>query len=230
MRYTAWKMPVFGKFVVRNFPHSDWIRRDTPYLYMKNVRIWKISGPYFPAFGLNTERYSVSLRIQSECGKTQTRKTSNRDTFNAVIDELNWIESFYFMLTKNTCSISRWVWNTKRKKSYIRLVMKVSPLDTRHGLCLPQTFRGSEKTFSERLLHVQFRSCIQGQWKIYLKDLNGNLINTFLKLLKKILMDKTPTEFALEGEGTFCYYGKFTVFWTLWIFPLHMPLQKWRKM
>ena len=32
------------------------------------------SGPYFPAFGLNTERYSVSLRIQSECGKMRTEK------------------------------------------------------------------------------------------------------------------------------------------------------------
>ena len=34
------------------------------------------SGPYFPTFGLNTERYWVSLRIQSECAKTQTRKNS----------------------------------------------------------------------------------------------------------------------------------------------------------
>ena len=36
---------------------------------MKSVRIWIYSGPHFPAFGLNTERYFVSLRIQSECGK-----------------------------------------------------------------------------------------------------------------------------------------------------------------
>ena len=34
------------------------------------------SGPYFPAFGLNTERYEVSLRIQSECGKIRSRKNS----------------------------------------------------------------------------------------------------------------------------------------------------------
>ena len=34
------------------------------------------SGQYFPAFGLNTERYEVSLRIQSECGKIRTRKNS----------------------------------------------------------------------------------------------------------------------------------------------------------
>ena len=40
--------------------------------------------PYFPAFGLNTERYSVSLRIQSECGKIQTSKTPNTGTFEAV--------------------------------------------------------------------------------------------------------------------------------------------------
>ena len=31
------------------------------------------SGPYFPAFGLNTERYEVSIRIQSEY-KIRTRK------------------------------------------------------------------------------------------------------------------------------------------------------------
>ena len=41
---TTWKVPVFGVFLVRIFPHSDWIRRDT-----------------------------VSLRIQSDCGKIRTR-------------------------------------------------------------------------------------------------------------------------------------------------------------
>ena len=33
---------------------------------VKIVRIQSCSGPHFPAFGLNKERYSVSLRIQSE--------------------------------------------------------------------------------------------------------------------------------------------------------------------
>ena len=27
--YTVWKVSVFGVFLVRIFPHSDWIRRDT---------------------------------------------------------------------------------------------------------------------------------------------------------------------------------------------------------
>ena len=44
--------------------------------------VWNVSkygvfsGQYFPAFGLNAERYFVSLRIQSRCGKIQIRKNS----------------------------------------------------------------------------------------------------------------------------------------------------------
>ena len=52
--------------------------------YVKNVRIRSYSGPYFPAFGLNTDRYGVSLRVQSECGKMRTRITPNTDIFHSV--------------------------------------------------------------------------------------------------------------------------------------------------
>ena len=51
---------------------------------MKSVRIRSYSGPDFPTFGVNTERYSVSFRIQSERGNMQTRITPNMDTFYAV--------------------------------------------------------------------------------------------------------------------------------------------------
>ena len=51
---------------------------------VKSVRIRSFSGPYFPAFGLNTERYGVSLHIQSECGKIRPKKTPNTDTFHAA--------------------------------------------------------------------------------------------------------------------------------------------------
>ena len=44
----------------------------------------EFSGPYFSALGLHTERYYISLRIQSNCGKIQTRQTPNTDNFNAV--------------------------------------------------------------------------------------------------------------------------------------------------
>ena len=48
---------------------------------IKSVRIWIFSSLYFPAFGLNTETYSANLHVQSECGKLQTRKTPNTNTF-----------------------------------------------------------------------------------------------------------------------------------------------------
>ena len=52
---------------------------------MESVPIRRFSGPYFPAFGLNTERYGVSLRIQSEWGKMRTKKTPNTGTFHTLI-------------------------------------------------------------------------------------------------------------------------------------------------
>ena len=51
---------------------------------VKSVRIRSYYGPHFSAFGLNTERYSTPLRIQSECGKIRTRITPNTGTFYAV--------------------------------------------------------------------------------------------------------------------------------------------------
>ena len=41
---------------------------------VKSVRIRSFSGPYFSAFGLNTERYGVSLCTQSKCGKDGPEK------------------------------------------------------------------------------------------------------------------------------------------------------------
>ena len=57
MNRTAWKVSVFGVFVV---------------------------SPYFPVFGLNTERYAVSFQIQSEWGKVLTGKAPNADSFHAL--------------------------------------------------------------------------------------------------------------------------------------------------
>ena len=45
--------------------------RSTRYC-VKNVPIRSYSSPCFPAFGLNTERYSVSVCIQSERGENNT--------------------------------------------------------------------------------------------------------------------------------------------------------------
>ena len=50
---------------------------------VKGVRIRIYYSP--PASGLNTERYSLSLRIQSKCGEMRTRITPNTDTFYVVM-------------------------------------------------------------------------------------------------------------------------------------------------
>ena len=61
--------------------------------------------------GLNTERYSVSLRIHSKCEKMQTRITPNTDTFYAVciipffnISWLSW---------SNNTVFARFIWVDK---------------------------------------------------------------------------------------------------------------------
>ena len=53
---------------------------------VKSVRIRNFSGPYFPASGLNTERFSLSLRIQSECGKIRTRKTRLKEGISTLVN------------------------------------------------------------------------------------------------------------------------------------------------
>ena len=52
---------------------------------IKSVRIWSHSDLHFPAFGLNMERYGVSLCVLSKCRKIRTRITPNMDTFHAVM-------------------------------------------------------------------------------------------------------------------------------------------------
>ena len=65
------KFPDTEFFLVRIFLHSDWIRRFTP---------------YFPVFRVNTEIYSVNLRIQSEYRKIQARKYSVFGHFSCSAD------------------------------------------------------------------------------------------------------------------------------------------------
>ena len=55
------------------------------YHCVKSVSIRSFSVPCFSAFGLNTESYSVSFRIQSEYGKIRTRKTPITDFFTQCI-------------------------------------------------------------------------------------------------------------------------------------------------
>ena len=80
---------VFDHFVglrLKGYGYFRGVFRTLLYIYndhhcVKSDRIRRYSGLHFPAFGLNTEKYSVSLCIQTECGKIRTRITPNTDNF-----------------------------------------------------------------------------------------------------------------------------------------------------
>ena len=62
-----------------------YINSQARFEYVLPSEYGDLSGLYFSAFSLNAERYSVSLRIQPECGKMRTRITPRTDTFYAVM-------------------------------------------------------------------------------------------------------------------------------------------------
>ena len=51
------------EFSFKEFSVQTWLHKHA----LKVSKYGVFCGPYFPAFGLNTEIYSLSLRIQSEC-------------------------------------------------------------------------------------------------------------------------------------------------------------------
>ena len=105
------------------------------------------SGPYFSAFGVNTERYGVSLRIKSECGKIRTRKNPNTDNFHAVRRSFfffgggeggegggGYLEIgtpnskkciIYSKSFKNCCKLEMWIFEgSQNSKNYVILAKK----------------------------------------------------------------------------------------------------------
>ena len=78
---------------------------------VKRVLIQGYFDPYFPAFELNTERCSVSLSVQPECGKIRTRITPNMDTFSRSPDdcsEMSFAGSSYVYINTRKLSLTRW--------------------------------------------------------------------------------------------------------------------------
>ena len=66
-----------------------------------------ISGPYFPAFGLNTEIYSVNLLIQSECRKIRSRNNSVFGHFSRSGFQLTWSSVHGLHSFLHFCGFSR---------------------------------------------------------------------------------------------------------------------------
>ena len=66
---------------------------------VKSARIRSYSGPYFPAFGQNTERYSVSLRIQSKMRESTDQNNSEYGHFLCIVIHWFWLLIHWLMST-----------------------------------------------------------------------------------------------------------------------------------
>ena len=66
--FTAWKVSVFGVFLDRIFPHSDWIRRDTEYLFIFSLNAGKYQPEKLRVRTLFTQCFAKAFKPQ--CGYT----------------------------------------------------------------------------------------------------------------------------------------------------------------
>ena len=99
------------------------ILRD--YQRVKCMRIRSYSGPHFPSFRLNTEKYSVFLRIQSECGKTANTDTFYKVYFSHFIPLVFFHTPWKLQKTNRLLCKLREV---KKKTSGIKWIQKLSTL------------------------------------------------------------------------------------------------------
>ena len=79
---------------------QSFMRMNIPHC-VKSVHILNFSSLCFPGFGLNTEIYSVNIRIQYKCYKVWTRKMLNTDTIYSMTNQIGFAH-----LTHNLLSLS----------------------------------------------------------------------------------------------------------------------------
>ena len=102
------------------------------------------SGSYFPAFGLNTERSGVSLRIQSECGKIWTRNNSVFGHFTSSVSDC-----FYVILGRH---ISR---KLQSMLTETRQISNLRSQDVSKEI-LSDLVRKNVAEFSDKFFHFQY--------------------------------------------------------------------------
>ena len=70
--------PAFASNLINMKMHILHLEKYTlkyEYALHESVRTWSFSGPYFPAFGSNTERHGVSLHFSPNAGKTDQKNS-----------------------------------------------------------------------------------------------------------------------------------------------------------
>ena len=129
---------------------QGWLPKKRYGHYVKSLHIWSYSGPYFPAFGLNTERYPnagyLSL-FSPNAGNAgmRTRITPNTNTFNIV--DFNTKE--YFEMSPVNPSRRFRTWGDEKIASFQRRLYGIS-----------RTFRGISIELSP-----EQKNCLEAFWK-----------------------------------------------------------------
>ena len=92
--------------IISSDHHSNFDRVFVRNAKWKVSKYWVFSGLYFPVFRLNTEIYSVNLRIQSKCRKIRTRKNSVFGHFSRCENSHNhWFSSQKILVIRLTSNI-----------------------------------------------------------------------------------------------------------------------------
>ena len=104
IKFSSWHYQQKILTLYLTFPNYSRTVKFIPSADVSTSTAWKvskygvISDPYFSAFGLNTEKYGVSLSIQSECGKIWTGNNSVFGHFSRSVP--NWSDKWNLRRTK----------------------------------------------------------------------------------------------------------------------------------
>ena len=119
------KLPRIAKILLHRYIHSPYkplfmeivlLSKEVDLIcftshYMKSVHIWIFSGLYFPAIGLNTDRFFV----MQECRKIRTRKISNMYTFHAAL-----LNPFFLLFSHFMYDAEKWPNKPQDFSKYVR--------------------------------------------------------------------------------------------------------------
>ena len=158
---------IYVPLIIRVIWYSTSIKllKVSYFLCLKIARTESFSGPLSSTFGLNKERYTVFLRIQSECGKIRTRKTQNTDNFHGVLDlfTINWHRNLKILRFLNIKTF-----NSQRS----------------HRMCSLKhdAFKNFTKLTRNHLWHSLFFNKVAG-WGLHLYEIRYSGTGAFLWIL-----------------------------------------------
>ena len=95
MVFTAWKVSVFGVFLVYIFPHFDWIWRDTLYLSVFSPNagkygperpwIWILFTQWFPIAKMQNNRYKGLKKVLITEAYSELSRRTEMDIFVNIV-------------------------------------------------------------------------------------------------------------------------------------------------